>query len=286
MRSPPCQAAQGRIRFRPVSEVLHALSSDGSRIGCEVLGSGPPLLAVHGSTADRSRWTTVREPLAERFRLYLMDRRGRGLSADETGRSAYSLELEGDDVRAVVNAIGEPVRVLAHSYGGACSLQAATDCDGIERMLVYEPALGTPGEAAFPLDALAGVEEATARGDREAVLTIFFGRVLRLDPAALEAMRATPAWQVRLAAAHTLGREAREVNAHLPDAAWFAPIHVPVRLLLGTETTPALTTAALAARDAIPGAELRELSGHGHAAMDADPELFVAEVIDWLGSGV
>jgi pimeloyl-ACP methyl ester carboxylesterase len=266
-----------------VTDVLHAVSSDGTRIGCEVLGSGQPLLVVHGSTADRTRWAAVREPLAERFHVFLMDRRGRGLSADETGSSGYSLELEGDDVRALVNAIGEPVRVLAHSYGGACALQAATDCDRIERMLVYEPALGTPGEPAFPLDALADVEEATARGDREAVLTIFFGRVLRQSPAALEAMRAAPAWQVRLAAAHTLGREAREVNAHPPDPDWFAPIHVPVRLLLGTETTPALTTAALGARDAIPGAELRELPGHGHAAMDADPELFVAEVVDWLG---
>lgn len=266
-----------------MSDFLHAESSDGTHIGCEVLGSGPPLLVVHGSTADRSRWAAVREPLGEHFRVFLMDRRGRGLSAGETGNSDYSLELEGDDVRALVKAIGGPVRVLAHSYGGACSLQAATDCDGIERMLVYEPALGTPGEAAFPLDALADVEEATTRGDREAVLTIFFGRVLRLDPAAIEAMRATPVWQVRLAAAHTLGREARQVNAHFPDPAWFAPIQVPVRLLLGTETTPALKAAAHGARDAIPGAQLRELRGHGHAAMDADPGLFVAEVVDWLG---
>jgi pimeloyl-ACP methyl ester carboxylesterase len=283
MPSRPCQARARTDTVAPVTDVLHAVSSDGTRIGCEVLGSGRPLLVVHGSTADRSRWAAVRGPLAERFGVFLMDRRGRGLSADETGSSEYSLELEGDDVRAVVNAIGEPVRVLAHSYGGACSLHAATGCDGIERMLVYEPALGTPGEAAFPLDALADVEEATARGDREAVLTIFFGRVLRLDPAGLEAMRATPVWQVRLGVAHTLAREARQVNAHLPDPAWFAPIHVPVRLLLGTETTPALTTAALGARDAIPGAELRELPGHGHAAMDADPEGFVAEVVDWLG---
>jgi pimeloyl-ACP methyl ester carboxylesterase len=33
----------------------------------------------------------------------------------------------------------------------------------------------------------------------------------------------------------------------------------------------------------MPGSDLRELPGHGHAAMDADPALFVAEVEDWLG---
>jgi hypothetical protein len=34
----------------------------------------------------------------------------------------------------------------------------------------------------------------------------------------------------------------------------------------------------------VPQSELRELPGHGHAAMDADPVMFVAEVEDWLGS--
>jgi pimeloyl-ACP methyl ester carboxylesterase len=38
-----------------------------------------------------------------------------------------------------------------------------------------------------------------------------------------------------------------------------------------------------AAHAALPGSSLRELPGHGHAAMDADPALFVAEVEDWLG---
>ena len=50
-------------------EVLTAVSADGTRIGCEVDGAGPPLLLVHGSTADRSRWAAVRAALAARFTL-------------------------------------------------------------------------------------------------------------------------------------------------------------------------------------------------------------------------
>jgi pimeloyl-ACP methyl ester carboxylesterase len=57
---------------------------------------------------------------------------------------------------------------------------------------------------------------------------------------------------------------------------------VPTRFLLGTETTPALVRSTRVAHAALPGSELRELRGHGHAAMDADPALFVAEVVDWL----
>jgi pimeloyl-ACP methyl ester carboxylesterase len=262
-------------------DTLTATSSDGTVIGCELLGQGPPLLAVHGSTADRNRWAAVRDALATSFRLHLMDRRGRGLSSEEVAEG-YALGREAEDVRAVVKAMGEPVLVLAHSYGGACALEAATDCEGIERMLVYEPALGTRDGAVFPDDALADVDAALARGDREAALTIFFRRVLLLDEPAVGAIRATPMWQARLAAVHTLAREAREANAYRADPERLRSLRVPVRILLGTETTPALIRAAHAVHAAIPGAELRELPGHGHAAMDADPEMFAAEVVDWL----
>jgi pimeloyl-ACP methyl ester carboxylesterase len=56
-----------------------------------------------------------------------------------------------------------------------------------------------------------------------------------------------------------------------------------IRFLLGTETTDALIRSTRAAHAALPGSSLRELEGHGHAAMDADPGLFVAAVEEWLG---
>lgn len=250
-------------------------------MGCEVVGAGPPLLAIHGSTADRHRWGPVREGLARRFRVHLMDRRGRGLSTEENA-DGYSLEREAEDVRALVDAIGEPVLVLSHSYGGAVSLEAATACPGIARLLVYEPALSTDAGAINPEGAAAEIEAAAATGDRETILTVFYSRMLHQDDAAIQAMRATPVWQHRLAAAHTLPREVHAANDYLADPARLSAIGAPVRILLGTATTPALTRAAHAAQAAVPGAELVELAGHGHSAMDVDPPMFVAQVEDWL----
>lgn len=260
-------------------ETLYAQSADGTRVGCEVLGEGPPLLAIHGSSADRHRWDAVRDPLAGRFRVHLMDRRGRGLSSEETAEH-YSIVREAEDIRAVVEAIGGPVLVLSHSYGGAASLEAAADCPGIARMLVYEPALSTGAGALNPAGALADIEAAGA--DRDAIITLFYRNVLEFDDAAIEAMRATPLWRHRLAAAHTLARELRAANDYVADPARLGTIAVPVRILLGTGTTPALTRAAHAAHAAVPGGELVELPGHGHAAMDADPAMFVSQVEDWL----
>lgn len=260
-------------------ETLYARSADGTRVGCEVLGAGPPLLAIHGSTADRHRWDAVRDPLARRFRLHLMDRRGRGLSSEENA-NGYSFEREAEDIRALLEAIGERVLVLSHSYGGAASLEAATDCPGIARMLVYEPALSTADSPLNPDGAVAQIEAAGT--DRDAIITLFYSRMLEYDEESLAAMRATPLWQHRLGAAHTLARELRAANGYVADPARLGAITAPVRILLGTATTPALTRAAHAARDAVPGSELVELAGHGHAAMDADPEMFVFQVEDWL----
>jgi pimeloyl-ACP methyl ester carboxylesterase len=261
-------------------EVLEARSRDGTKLGCEVVGDGPPLLAIHGSTADRHRFDAVRGALAQSFRLHLMDRRGRGLSSDENAGD-YSMEREAEDIRAVVDAIGgESVLVLSHSYGGAASLEAAVDCPGIARLLVYEPALSTADAPLNDGAAVAAIE--AAQGDREATLTIFFGEVLQLEPAVIESIRATPMWEQRLSAAHTLAREVRAANAYTADPDRLRAIRAPLRILLGTETTPALTRAAHAVHAAVPGSELRELPGHGHAAMDVDPPMFVAEVEDWL----
>lgn len=262
-------------------DTLTATSPDGTVIGCELAGEGPPLLIVHGSTADRRRWVAVRDALGQSFRLHLMDRRGRGLSSEEAAQG-YALEREAEDIRAVVDAIGEPVVVLAHSYGGACALEAAVDCEGIARMLVYEPAFGTPEGPVFPEDALADVELALARDDREAALTIFYRRVILWDEPAVAAMRATPMWQARIAAAHTLAREGQAANGYRADSDRMRAISAPVRFLLGTETTPALIRSARTAHAALPGSELVELDGHGHTAMDADPEMFVFQVRDWL----
>lgn len=250
-------------------------------MGCELVGEGPALLAIHGSTADRHRFDAVRDALAGRFRVHLMDRRGRGLSSDENA-GGYSFEREAEDVRALVEAIGEPVLVLSHSYGGAVSLEAAVACPGIARMLVYEPALSTDAGGLNPEGAVAEIEAAAASGDRDAILTIFYSRMLHQDDATIQAIRATPLWQHRLSAAHTLPRELRAANDYLADPARLSAIGVPVRILLGTATTPALTRAAHASHAAVPGAELVELPGHGHSAMDADPSMFVSQVEDWL----
>jgi pimeloyl-ACP methyl ester carboxylesterase len=47
-----------------------AISADGTVIGYESVGAGPPLLVVHGSTGTRARWSPVLGSLAQRYTVH------------------------------------------------------------------------------------------------------------------------------------------------------------------------------------------------------------------------
>src|SRR3712207_7713946 len=58
--------------------------------------------SVHGGIADRSRWNLLKDHVADRFTLHLLDRRGRGASTQESPEP-YALEREVEDVLTVID---------------------------------------------------------------------------------------------------------------------------------------------------------------------------------------
>jgi pimeloyl-ACP methyl ester carboxylesterase len=261
-------------------ELVKVRSTDGTRLGVERLGEGPALLAVHGGTADRSRWAPITGALSERFTLYLLDRRGRGASADES-QEPYALAREAEDVACVVASIGEPVLYLGHSYGALVGMEALLRTNAISRAILYEPPFDTPWYAILP-ESGAFLDRFSAmlrRGDREQALELFYTDVICIDPSPI---RALPVWEARLAAVHTLEREGRIGLAYTCDPKRFASIHVPVRVLMGSTSPNAFRAAAAAAAAAIPDSEIVELPGQGHTMIDADPQGFIEQVLDFF----
>jgi pimeloyl-ACP methyl ester carboxylesterase len=53
-------------------------SKDGTLIAYRRSGQGPPLVLVHGTTADHTRWQPILPMLEARFTVHAVDRRGRG----------------------------------------------------------------------------------------------------------------------------------------------------------------------------------------------------------------
>lgn len=247
-------------------------SPDGTVIGFETLGDGPPMVLVHGTGADHTRWTAVRDRLARRYRLYLVDRRGRGLSRAEA--PGYDIRREGEDIAAVAEAAGGDVYLVAHSYGALCALEAVRLTKAVRRLVAYEPPRPEPGGFVVGPEARARMKAAE---DPERILEIFLGEALRLAPAAVEAMRSTPVWPARVAAAPTIPRELDVVEGTVFDER-LGGIAVPVRLFAGTESPGYLRLAAQAVAELIPGADVVPMRGQAHQAMDFDPDQFTEAV--------
>lgn len=121
------------------SPLLRVRSRDGTEISSWQPGTGPPLVLVHGTPADHTRWRPLLPFLEPHFTVHALDRRGRGASTDSTD---YALEREFEDVAAVVDAVaassGRPVCVYGHSHGGIVAFGAATITSNIDKLVLYE----------------------------------------------------------------------------------------------------------------------------------------------------
>ena len=253
-------------------------SADGTPIAVWRSGNGPPLVLVHGTAADHSRWAPVLPALAARFTVLAVDRRGRGASGDARD---YALEREAEDVAAVIARAGDDVSVLGHSYGAGCAVEAARLAGGLRRLILYEPPLGYVIAPAGLVDRL---EALLAAGERDELVAAFMQQVAGVPPEQIELMRSLPAWQSRMAAAHTIAREQRVTDGYRFEAARFADVDVPTLLLLGGESSDAFRRAAEVLHAALPESRLVELPGQRHIAMDTATDLFTTEVLGFLAA--
>jgi len=253
-------------------------SSDGTTIAFERSGKGPPLVLVHGTTADHTRWKPLLPRLEAQFTVYAVDRRGRGGSGDAAG---YAIEREFEDIAAVVDAISEPSFVLGHSYGAVCSLEASLLTRGVRKLVLYEPPIRTAGSL-YPEGTVERLEALLDAGDGDGVVSTFFREVVRAPDEELRMLRSLPNWPARVAAAHTIPREMRINDEYRFEPMRFSAMRVPTLLLLGGESPPKFKDAVEAVRAALPEARVAVMPGQQHTAMNTAPELFLREVLDFL----
>ena len=253
-------------------------SKDGTAIAFSRSGTGPPLVLVHGTTADHTRWKPLLPQLEPRFTVYAVDRRGRGGSGDAPH---YAIEREFDDIAAVVDAIDEPVALLGHSYGAVCSLEASLRTRNLRKLVLYEPPIRTAGPL-YPPGTAQRLQALLDAGDRDGVVATFFAEVVRAPAEELRLLRTLPNWPARVAAAHTIPRELRINDDYHLDATRFTAMHVPTLLLLGGSSPPMFKAAIEAVAAALPHARVVVMPGQQHAAMNTAPDLFLREVLGFL----
>ncbi len=259
-------------------------SRDGTPIAYERGGEGPPLVMVHGTTADHSSWEPVLPELRKHFTVYAMDRRGRGESGGGGG-AGYDIESEFEDLIAIIDSIDGPVDLFGHSYGAICVLEAALRSSQVRRLVLYEGTFPAPeGTELYPPEALDRVQSSLKAGDREGALTTFYRDIVLMSSEEIEMFRSLPLWPARVALAPPIPHEMRAFESYVSnfDPAKLSNLRTPTLLLLGGDS-PAIEKAAAEDLDAaLPDSRIVVMPNQEHLAHRTAPELFAREVVQFL----
>jgi pimeloyl-ACP methyl ester carboxylesterase len=217
--------------------------------------------------------------LSDRFTVYAMDRRGHGESG---GGAEHALELEFEDVVAVLEAIGEPAHLVGHSYGGHCILGAALLAPAAAMTLSVYEAPRLPGFSA-DLDLMGQIEGFAAEGAWDELATTFLRDVLQVPAELVAALRQSPIWEGFCADGQASMHDFRAMRSHRFDPAAFRALEAPLLLLTGAQSPRDLyvTDALLAS---VPRATEARLEDQAHGAMLTGPRQFVDALLAFIAA--
>lgn len=253
------------------------VSPDGTEIGTVRLGSGEPLVLVHGAWNWREHWQPVAEELEDTNACWVMDRRARGDSSDGDD---YSLDREVEDVVAVLETAGDGASLLGHSSGAIYALEAARRSP-VAGLVVYEPPLRW-AERGDPDGIVDRIRALLDDGRAERAAELFFAEEGRLDDDGLAMLKTLPEWERMVELAPICVREWDAILGAKLTVDRYGDLSAPTLLLAGSENLhhPSMATGRLA--DTLPDARTAVLDGHGHMAHRADPALVADEVRTFL----
>jgi clorobiocin biosynthesis protein CloN7 len=126
----------------PSTPTSHSLDVPGARLYFEVRGSGPTLMVV-GHPMGASGFGAIAPLLAEDYTVVTFDPRGFARSTIDDPDQDAEPDLLADDVRRVLEAVGQgPAYVLGSSGGAVAGLALVTHHAGhVEALVAHEPPL-------------------------------------------------------------------------------------------------------------------------------------------------
>lgn len=254
---------------------------NGAELFWEELGTGTPLLLMHGTGAYSGLWTPVLDGLSRRYRVISYDRRGFGRSSPGS-RCRFADHAK--DAAGLLDALDAgPAVVVGWSGGGVVALDlAASSPRHVRELVLVEPAVR------MLLHVTRTSLTMTARSS--------FSRYVRRDRAA--AAQAMYRWaggystggnafdgfplewqqQMRGHADATL-REMDQLLRPRPSRAAVRSIACPVTLIEGGLSDPAFAKADAWLRRLLPQARTVVVTGAAHMTHTDRPEAWVEAVV-------
>ncbi|HEV8652531.1 MAG TPA: alpha/beta hydrolase [Actinomycetes bacterium] len=110
-------------------------------------GSGQPLVLLHGGLVDARWFEPNLAPLAERFHVYIPERRGHGHTPDVPGPITYQLMAD-DTIAFLDTVVGEAADLVGHSDGAFVAMLVAMQRpELVNRLVMISGGFNKSGDA-------------------------------------------------------------------------------------------------------------------------------------------
>lgn len=246
----------------------------------EVIGTGPEVVLIPGTFADRRTWSRVVGRLTSRFRCLMLDPRGMNETPDPG--TPFTADDLADDVAAAMDAAKiERAHLVGHSLGAAVAvILAARKPELVRRLVACSPAPAPDGFLNAVLDVWAGLA-GSPLPDHVVHLSIVlpsFGR------GAFEngTVRAIVDEMDRHPLARQTIRRYVECNRALDLNPVMRNVDASTLVMVGAQDALSGVEGARSVAQAIPGARLEVIEGAGHGPHLETPMAFARIVTSFL----
>ncbi|PWR17520.1 alpha/beta fold hydrolase [Zavarzinia aquatilis] len=266
-------------------EIGRRILADGIDTNYHDLGTGQPVLMIHGSgpgVSAYANWRLNMGPLAAARRVLAPDMLGFGYTATPPG-TQFSMERWISHLIGFIDALElGPVDVVGNSFGGALALALAARAPDRVRRLVLMGAAGVDFPLTAGLDAVWGYEPSIETMRR--LIGIFSYDPTRATDDLVRMRHAAsirPGVQESFAALFPAPRQRWVTALATPEAA-IAAIDKPALILHGREDRVIPPGNALRLFDLLPRAELHMFGRCGHWTQIEHAARFNSLVNDFL----
>jgi pimeloyl-ACP methyl ester carboxylesterase len=258
------------------------LAVDGVELSYTDLGSGDPLLLVHGTGAYTAIWGETPGQLAGSRRVIAYDRRGFGASQ---GVRAQHVHQHAEDAAALLEHLGSvPAVVVGWSGGGVVALDlAASRPELVGSLVLIEPAVSlilAPSVGLVRMSSQMQFRWRIRRDERAAAATMY--RWANSYTTGGNAFDRLPLEEQEGMLAHSRSTllEMDQLTRPFPSSKAVSSICCPVTCLQGSLSDPVFPRAVTRLRRRLPQTKVVEIEGGAHMLHRDRPEEWVRAVLD------
>ncbi|MFD1882449.1 alpha/beta fold hydrolase [Paracoccus pacificus] len=255
----------------------------GSRVRWGRIGTGPPLVAIHGTPFSSQVWRRIVPHLADRRTVYYFDLVGYGLSEMREGQDV-SLGIQNRVLAALIAEWGlSRPDVLAHDFGGATALRSYY-LDGLRyaSLTIFDAVALAPWGSPFVQHVRAHETAFAGMPDymHQALLRAYLQTAAH-NPLSEEAMGVYCAPWLGPVGQAAFYRQIAQMDQRFTDEVepLYGRLDCPVSVLWGENDAwiPVAKGRALAAL--LSGDALQPVANAGHLVQEDAPEAIVAAVL-------